>query len=67
MKKNYWVLYLYEDKEKKDVFKTMSFATIKDVSYCLNLKPQDVSNFFHGLIKARGILEYCVLYQSIPL
>tara|TARA_Y100001972_G_scaffold125473_1_gene176714 strand:- start:1267 stop:1470 length:204 start_codon:yes stop_codon:yes gene_type:complete len=67
MKKNYWVLCLYEDKDKKEVFKTMTFPTIKDVSYVLNIKPQVVSNYFHGLIKPRGILEYCILYQSIPL
>ncbi len=67
MKKNYWVLYLYESKDKGEIFKTMTFPTIKEVSYVLNLKPQIVSNYFHGLIKPRGILEYCVLYQSIPL
>ena len=68
MKKNYWVLHLYETKDKEgDIFKTMTFNTIKDISLVLNEKPQVISNFFHGLIKPRGILEYCILYQSIPL
>jgi len=68
MKKNYWVLHLYETKDKEgDIFKTMTFNTIKDISLVLNEKPQVISNFFHGLIKPRGVLEYCILYQSIPL
>ena len=43
------------------------FNTIKDVSYVLGMNSQTISNFFHGLIKPRGVLKYCVLYQSIPL
>ena len=67
MKKNFWYVYLYEDKEKKDIFKIMKFDTINDMSKVMNLKPAVLSNYFHGLIKPRDILEYCVIYQSIPL
>tara|TARA_S200002703_G_scaffold159108_1_gene171488 strand:- start:1206 stop:1409 length:204 start_codon:yes stop_codon:yes gene_type:complete len=67
MKKNFWYVYLYEDKEKKDIFKIMKFDTINDMSKVMNLKPAILSNYFHGLIKARDILEYCIIYQSIPL
>lgn len=67
MKRNSWILHLYKDKEHTDLIKVMDFETIKDISYCLELESQVISNYFHGLIKARGILEYCVLYQSIPL
>ena len=45
----------------------MEFKSIKDVGYVLNIEPQVISNFFHGLIKPRGILNNCVLYQSIKL
>ena len=67
MKKNFWYVYLYEDKDKKDIFKIMKFDTINDMSKVMNLKPAVLSNYFHGLIKPRDILEYCVIYQSIPL
>lgn len=67
MKKNSWILHLYKDKEHTDLIKVMEFDTIKKISYVLEVDCQVISNYFHGLIKPRGILEYCVLYQSIPL
>ncbi len=67
MKKSSWIIHLYQDKDKKDLFKIMEFNTMKECSKVLDLPAQTISNFFHGLIKARGILEYCILYQSIPL
>ena len=67
MKRNYWYLYLFEEEGHTNIFKVMKFNTIKDVGYVLDIEPQLISNFFHGLIKPRGILKYCVLYQSIPL
>lgn len=67
MKKNSWILHLYKDKEHTDLIKVMEFDTIKSISYVLDIDSQVISNYFHGLIKARDILEYCVLYQSIPL
>ena len=45
----------------------MEFQTIKDISECIGVEPQVISNYFHGLIKPRGFLKYCILYQSIPL
>ena len=65
MKKNFWYVYLYEDKEKKDIFKIMKFDTINEMSKVMNLKPAVLSNYFHGLIKPRGVLKYCIIYQSI--
>ena len=67
MKKNFWYVYLYEDKDKKDIFKIMKFDTINEMSKVMNLKPAVLSNYFHGLIKPRDILQYCIIYQSIPL
>lgn len=67
MKNNKWVLYLFEDKLKKDLFKIMEFRTIKDLSYVLDMEQQTISNWFHGLINPRGILNYCVLYQTSRL
>lgn len=67
MKKNFWYVYLYEDKDKKDIFKIMKFDTINEMSKVMGLKSSVLSNYFHGLIKPRDILEYCMIYQSIPL
>ena len=67
MKKNFWYVYLFESEDKTDIFKIMKFDTINEMSEVLNLKPAILSNYFHGLIKPRDILEYCMIYQSIPL
>ena len=65
MKVSGWVVYLFYDDKKKDIFKIMEFKTIKQVAYCLDIDPQTISNYFHGLIKPRGILKNIVLYQSV--
>jgi hypothetical protein len=67
MKKNFWYVYLFEGKDKKDIFKIMKFNTINEMSQVMGLKSSVLSNYFHGLIKPRDILEYCMIYQSIPL
>ncbi len=67
MKRSAWVLYLFEDKDKKEIFKIMEFKTIKDLSYVLDIEPSIISNWYHGLINARGILKNSTLVQSIPI
>ena len=67
MKRNCWYLYLFVDETKSEIFKVMKFNTINEMSEVLDLKPAILSNYFHGLIKPRGVLKYCVIYQSIPL
>jgi len=65
MKRNNWVLYLFEDEKHSELIKIMEFKTIKDLGFTLNIDPQVISNWYHGLINARGILKNCALYQSI--
>ncbi len=67
MKRSNWILYLYEDEEKKQLFKIMEFKTIRQLSEVLDIEAQIISNWFHGLINPRGILKSCLLFQSIPL
>jgi len=67
MKKNTWLVHLYEETDKINLLKIMDFETIKDISYVLGVPSQTISNYFHGLIKPRGVLNYCIIYQSIPL
>ena len=64
MKKNFWYVYLFEGKDKKDILNTYKSITGQVV---MGLKSSVLSNYFHGLIKPRDILEYCMIYQSIPL
>jgi len=67
MKRNFWYVYLFEGEDRKEIFKIMKFNTISEMSQVLDIKPAILSNFFHGLIKPRGVLKYCMIYQSIPL
>jgi hypothetical protein len=67
MKKNNWVLYLFEDEGKRDLVKILEFKTIKEISYVLDIHPCVISNWFHQLIHPRGILKSCVLHQTIVL
>jgi len=65
MKKNFWYVYLFDN--NNEIIKIMKFNTISEMSYVLGEKPSVLSNYFHGLIKSRGVLKYCKIYQSIPL
>ena len=67
MKKRNWVLWLFESEDKKELLKIMEFKTIRDIGYVLDLEPQLISNWFHKLINARGILKNCCLYQSMKI
>jgi hypothetical protein len=67
MKKNNWILYLFESKDKTDLLKIMEFRTIKEVAFVLSMEPSIISNWFHGLIHPRGILKNCVLHQSVVI
>ena len=67
MKRSGWVLYLFDDDKKIDIFKIMEFKTIKEMSYVLEVDPAVISNWYHGLILPRGILKNCMLVQSIPI
>tara|TARA_R110002124_G_scaffold256663_1_gene422307 strand:- start:5027 stop:5224 length:198 start_codon:yes stop_codon:yes gene_type:complete len=58
-----WLLILYYDKNKKEQFKSIEINTIKELSYLLDMKPTEISNFYHGLIYSRGPLDYCHLFK----
>jgi hypothetical protein len=62
-----WYLTLFTSKEKNEVFKTLTCNTIKEMSYYLDLHPSIISNYYHGQIKARGVLEYCNITQNLKL
>tara|TARA_R100001143_G_C3281263_1_gene96783 strand:+ start:352 stop:564 length:213 start_codon:yes stop_codon:yes gene_type:complete len=60
-----WYLTLFESKEKENPIKVIPCKTIKEMSYYLNMKPQEISNYYHKQIKARGVLKYCNISQTI--
>lgn len=67
MKKNGWVLYLFEDEEKTQLFKIMEFKTIRELGYVMDIPSTIISNWYHMLINPRGILKRCSLFQTIPV
>ena len=67
MKKNGWVLYLFEDEEKTQLFKIMEFKTIRELGYVMDISSTIISNWYHMLINPRGILKRCSLFQTIPV
>ena len=51
------MLFVFLNKERTELFKVMDFNTIKDVAYVLGERPQTISNYYHNLIKERGLLK----------
>ena len=62
-----WYLILFDSVEKSNVFKVLECKSIKEMSYYLDLEPSIISNYYHGQIKARGVLEYCSITQNLKL
>jgi|TARA_R110002153_G_scaffold29256_4_gene89910 citrate lyase synthetase len=58
-----WLLFIHTDLEKQQLFKVLDFQSIKEIGYILDMKPQIISNYYHNLIKERGVLKYCIIYQ----
>ena len=65
MKKSGWVLYLFEDEQKADLFKIMEFKTIKELGYVIDVETSIISNWFHGLINPWNQFE--IIDESIPI
>ena len=59
-----WIVILFDSISKKNILKIWTFDTINDVAYILGMPPQDISNFYHKLIKSRDNLRYCDIYQT---
>ena len=58
-----WYLFLFTDIEKTNLLKVYHFDTIKEMSFVLDIEAQTISNYYHELIKSRGVLDYCKIYQ----
>ena len=53
-----WILHLYLNTKKTDLFKSLSFERLIDIAYCLDTKIYEVSNFYHGIKKPHGIFKF---------
>ena len=62
-----WYLTLFTSPAKQEIFRTIPCDTIKEMSFYLNLEPSIVLYYYHGQIKARGVLIYCNITQNIKL
>lgn len=58
-----WLLYLYKDEDKKDLFKVLTFESIKDMSYVIDIQSRIIHNYYHKLIKPRGVLKFCEILR----
>ena len=59
-----WVLELFGSQDKSEILKVYEFCTMGDIAYVLNMKTTTLFNFYHNLIKARGVLEYVNIYPK---
>lgn len=65
MKKSRWVVYLFDSHEKRNIIKIMEFKSVREIEEVFDIPAQTISNCFHGLIKPRGMLKNCSIFQSI--
>ncbi len=59
-----WIMILFTDLEKKDIFKVLEFNTLKEIAYVMNKEIHDVTNFYHQITKPKRIFQYINIYQS---
>jgi len=59
-----WIMILFTDKTKKDIFKVLEFNTLKEIAYVMDKQIHDVTNFYHNITKPKKIFNYINIYQS---
>ena len=47
-----WIMILFTDKTKKDIFKVLEFNTLKEIEYVMDKQIHDVTNFYHNITKS---------------
>lgn len=53
-----WIVHLYMDTHKTQLFKIFTFARLADIAYCLDKQLHEVSNFYHSITKPAGIFQH---------
>ena len=59
-----WIMILFTDLEKKDIFKVLEFNTLREIAYVMNKEIYDVTNFYHEITKPKRIFKFVNIYQS---
>tara|TARA_Y100000310_G_C20455022_1_gene702621 strand:+ start:426 stop:635 length:210 start_codon:yes stop_codon:yes gene_type:complete len=59
-----WIMILFMDKQKKEIFKVLEFNTLKEIAYVMNKNIYDVTNFYHEITKPKKLFNYINIYQS---
>lgn len=60
-----WIINIYTDIEKTDLFKVIEVKTLKEISYIMNKKIFEISNFYHKIKKPDKIFKFITIYKSI--
>lgn len=53
-----WILIMFDSHAQEKIVKIMYFSTMRELAYVVGVKPQYMSNVYHGLVKPRGIIKY---------
>ena len=59
-----WICEIFADKSKSQILKVYEFPTMNEIAYVLDMQSCTISNYYHKLIKARGVLQYINIYQK---
>jgi hypothetical protein len=59
-----WHVMVFDNVNKHHPVKVISLETIKQLAYILDMPAQAISNFYHGLIRARGALQYVAIFKD---
>ena len=59
-----WIMILFTDTKKDEIFKVLEFNTLKEMAYVMDKKIHDVTNFYHQITKPKKIFKYINIYQS---
>ena len=59
-----WIMILFTDTKKTEIFKVLEFNTLKEIAYVMDKKIYDVTNFYHAITKPKMIFNYVNIYQS---
>lgn len=60
-----WLVAIYYDVDKKQLFKMIEFNSLREIAYCLDCEIYDISNFYHRISKPKGKFCYIDLYKSL--
>ena len=54
---------LFVDYAKTQLLKVYIFKTTREITYVLDCGQSEVYNYYHKLIKPRGLLQFVNIYQ----